>query len=138
MYDELVRLPPGNTRSPHSVRIDLADGSQQFTLTGVIVPHLPGPGPQWQQRTLRAMIPIPGLEDGQKLAATQWAPSVSLAAINADGAPGNPGWAIDGFDLVDPRQPADHLTLDVQTAVRDADCRLLRMTYQILVVGSIV
>lgn len=81
-------------------------------------------------------MPI-GRLDGRKFTASLWAPSVSLAAINSEGATTNQGWAIDGFEVVTPNAPNDHVTLDVHTAVRNANCLLLRMTYQITLVGSL-
>jgi hypothetical protein len=135
VYDEVVTLSANDIHSQHWVRTAIADGQQQILLTGVLAPHLKASGPEWHQRTLRAAIPIGGL-DGQNFVATQWAPSVSIAAVDAEAATSNAGWAIDGFALVTPNLPASQVVLDVQTAVRDSSCYLLRMTYQIVLVGN--
>lgn len=137
MYDDIVKLAPENIHTPHWLRTATADGLHQYVLTGVLAPHLPGIGNEWQQRTLRATIPLGGLAEGQRFTASQWAPAVAAAALNSDGETTRPGWAVDGFTLVDPNVPADRVVLDVRTAVRDANCKLLRMTYQITLVGTI-
>ena len=137
MYDEVIDLKASEILSQHWMRHATADGQMHYVLTGVLAPHLKATGADWQQRTLRASVPIQGLDSGKKFVASQWAPSISLAAIDADAATTNPGWAIDGFGLVSPNLPADHVVLDVQTAVRAASCVLLRMTYQIALVGTI-
>lgn len=135
MYEDVVKLPTGDIHTPHCVRIATADGQVQYTLTGVLAPHLSGIGNEWCQRTLRSTLPLDGL-DGAMFTARQWAPSVAVAAANTDGPATNAGWAVDGFGLVDPETPCDHVVLDVYTSVRDAACRLLRITYQITLVGT--
>jgi hypothetical protein len=130
MADDIVNLPANEIYTAHSVATPLPDGQTQLVLTGVIAPVLKGE-PDWMKRTLRAAIPL-----GRTFTATQWAPSVSLAAIDSDAATSNPGWAIDGFELVDAGAASDHVTLEVQTAVRDPSNFLLRMTYHITLVGS--
>lgn len=137
MSEEVVTVPASGIHAQHSVRTTTADGQTLYTLTGVLAPHLQGDSTEWHPRTLRASIPIGGLDSGQKFTASQWAPAVSVAAANADGAPANPGWAIDEFGLANPNVPNDHVTLEVKTAVRDASCLLLRVTYTITMVGSI-
>jgi hypothetical protein len=136
VYDEVVNLPAADIHSSHWVRTATADGQQQYLLTGVLAPHLKASGPDWHQRTLRATIDIGGLAAGQNFVASQWAPSVSLAAVDAEAATTNAGWAIDGFELVGPNLPANQVVLDVHTAVRDSSCYLLRLTYQIVLVGN--
>ena len=127
---DVVNLPADQIYTPHTVATTLPDGQTQLVLTGVIAPVLKGE-PEWKQRTLRAAIPL-----GRNFTATQWAPSVSLASIDSDAATSNPGWAIDGFGLVDAGNTSDHVTLEVQTAVRDPSNFLLRMTYNITLVGT--
>ena len=83
MYDEVVDLPASEIYSGHSIITQLADGQTQIVLSGIIAPVLKAAGPEWTKRTLRATIPIGSLTAGQTFAATQFAPSVSLASIDA-------------------------------------------------------
>lgn len=130
MADDVVNLPADQIYTPHIVATTLADGQTQLVLTGVLGPVLKGDA-EWTKRTVRAAIPL-----GRTLTVAQAAPSVSLASIDSDAPTSNPGWAIDGFGVVGVGAAAEHVTLEVQTAVRDPSNFLLRMTYSITVVGS--
>jgi hypothetical protein len=130
MADEVVNLPADQIYTSHIVATTLADGQTQLVLTGVLAPVLKGDA-DWKKRTLRAAIPL-----GRTFTVAQAAPSVSLASIDSDAPTSNAGWAIDGFTLGGAGTAADHVTLEVQTAVRDPSNFLLRMTYNITLVGS--
>lgn len=129
---DTVTLTADQIGSPHVLRTALADGQQLVVLSGVLVATLKGgDGVEWAKRTVRASLPL-----GVTFSAAQWAPSVSIAAADVDAAADNPGWAVDGFALVDPQTAGDQVTLEVQTAVRHPSSFLLRLTYQITLVGT--
>ena len=132
-----VKLAADQISSAHVVRTALGTDQHLVVLSGVLIPNVKGSGTAWQQVTLRAELPITGLPAGQRFTASQWAPSVSIAAADQDAATDIPGWAIDGFGLVGADQPSTAVTLEIQTAVRDSSCFLLRVAYQVTLVGTI-
>ncbi len=129
---DTVTLSADKIVSQHVVRTALADGQHLVVLTGVLITTCKGgDGLEWAQCTTTAAIPV-----GVTFTAAQWAPSVAIAAADVDAAADNPGWAVDGFELVDAGAASDHVTLAVHTAVRHPSSFLLRVSYSITLVGT--
>lgn len=97
-----------------------------------------GQGADWRRLTLKAAIDIPAIPDGKDFKALHWAPGVSLAAISNDGTAKNAGYAIDSYWLETPWQPGQQALPNIHAAVRDGDGWILRMTYEINLVGNYV
>lgn len=135
MYDEVIQVSADQVQQWGWVKTHLGDGQSQYLLTGVLIPTVKGGG-DWRKVTIRATIPLPDLGAGQTFTATQWAPTVSLAAVATEAGDSVSGWAVDGCSVVGANAPQTAVTLDVQAACRDVSSFLLRVTYSIVIVGS--
>lgn len=59
-----------------------------------------------------------------------------MSAIYNDNVANDAGWAIDAFRLVNLRTLLPHAILEVDTAVRDTDGYILRLGYNIAMLGT--
>ena len=115
-----------------------ADGTS-YTLTGVaLLRYLDDerPGSDWLRQSVDFDVFIPGFSEpdfGLKI--DQWALLVTLNSISNDHEAINAGWAVDDFEIVFPEVVRNWVTVRAHLAVRDIDGYILRLGYQIHLLG---
>lgn len=122
---------------------DLPNNQRAYTLTGVAVCTMQGGGGgRWKHERLYVIVPIPGLPGGQGLKLIHWAPFFTLNSISNDGVANDAGWAVDTWDWSLPpnkteNDPLTNVRYDVHCAVGDSDGFVLRVGYNIGLVGQL-
>ena len=140
----------GPLSSEHFSYFDLPDGSRSYTLTGVAGIDAQGGQPgegRWSRWNIYLAIDIPDLPKSppKKLQLIHWAPFFSLNSISNDGVATDAGWAVDdwtaeqGAGHLDPiTDPLSQVGYLVKVAVSDSDGFLLRIGYNISLLGRLV
>jgi len=125
--------------SEHWVHTQDPSGRELFILSGTCIlnPPLQGPqdGSRWHRGQGAFEIPLRGLPTGQGLVVEQWAPTVLLGSIQNEHTAVDAGWAVDDFDLLRSAEAVSAVEVVFDWAVGDTDGYLMRITYQVTVLG---
>jgi hypothetical protein len=134
---------PAQFVTPHYLVMPSTGGRTYVALTGIVLATLKGISEtQWRRETFRI---LPSLSDARQAAGfpgNYWFRAVhgtafaTLSAIYNDNVANDAGWAIDAFRLVNLRTLLPHAILEVDTAVRDTDGYILRLGYNIAMLGT--
>ena len=134
---------PAQFVTPHYLVMPSTGGRTCVALTGIVLATLKGISEtQWRRETFRI---LPSLSDARQAAGfpgNYWFRAVhgtafaTLSAIYNDNVANDAGWAIDAFRLVNLRTLLPHAILEVDTAVRDTDGCILRLGYNIAMLGT--
>jgi hypothetical protein len=130
---------PPQLTSQFFVHFNTAEGLTSYTLTGVVLLTFQGEatGTDFLRVPFPFTVPIPDLPDEMGLQLVHWAPFVTLNSISNDGTAVNAGWGVDDFTILDTDRIADDVHMMANIAVRDIDGYILRLGYQIHLLGSI-
>lgn len=118
-----------------------------YTLTGVALCTIQGGGgARWRHADLHILLQLPGLNEsppGNALLLRHWAPYFSLNSISNDHVANDAGWAVDSWDQYygpyeTDKNPTSVLQYMVHLAVGDSDGFILRVGYNVNVVGEVV
>jgi hypothetical protein len=134
---------PGLFVSPHFLVMPSTGGRTYVGLTGVVLVNLKGISEtQWRRETFRIIL---SLQDAAQAAgfprthwfrAVHWTAFATLSSIFNDNVANDAGWAIDAFRLVGASNLQGAAILDVDAAVRDTDGFILRIGYNITMLGT--
>jgi hypothetical protein len=139
---------PDKLDSQYWSYFDLPDGRRSYTLTGVAVctVHADADEGRFYRKDLYVIVDIPGLaasHAGSQFVPEHWAPFFCLNAISNDNAAINAAWAVDSWEVTQPggtsvEKPLRSVGYTVHLAVGDADGYILRVGYNISLVGRVV
>lgn len=124
----------------HFVHTVTGSGEHLWTLTGVALLVLEGdqPSHHWRRERIWFFAPIPSIPRDHWVVLSHWAPLVTLNAVNNDGAWNWGGWAVDRFYVSNAAQAMKQVEVETDVAVRDNDGRILRLGYNITILGRFV
>jgi hypothetical protein len=132
-------IAAGQLVSESYVYFTTAEGLLAYTLTGLVPITFKGTaGNDFLRDTLQFEVPIRQLPIGKGLQLVRWAPFVTLNSISNDGTAVNAGWAVDDFTIPFTEAPMTAVSVKCDLAVRDIDGYVLRVGYQIHLLGSLV
>jgi hypothetical protein len=112
-------------------------------LTGVVLATLRGTSEeQWRGETFRISVSLrnaavdAGFPSTHWFRAVHWTAFATLSSIFNDEEANDAGWAVNAFRLEDPPLLRGAAPLIVETAVRDTDGFILRLGYNIAMLGT--
>lgn len=123
--------------SKHWVLTPISKDLDQLILTGVIPISLKGKDQNWYRDTLQFYLALPLLED-KAFNIQHWAPFITINAIYNKDKSVNAGWAVDDFWGPGQSKNSRSISFFANIAIRDADGYLLRIGYNITLLGKVV
>jgi hypothetical protein len=120
------------------VMYDTPDGRRAYVLTGTLLMNFHAVDQDWTRGSILFSVDLPGLPPGMGLRLSHWAPLVTLAAITNDSTATNAAWTVDRFDLQAPFRARPKVNVTANLAVRDSDGFILRLSYCVHLLGTIV
>lgn len=125
-----------HNESEFFTRMTTGDGRVAYTLTGIVVGEPLQGEANWMRRQIFFTVQVPQLQRGHVLHLDYWAPFVTLSSISNDRTATNAGWAVDAFAISAPTSPVrDKIGVKCNIAVRDIDGFILRLAYNIHLIG---
>jgi hypothetical protein len=129
--------------SVHQLVMPSTGGRTFVHLTGVVQATLRGTSQeQWREETFRIYVNLDkaahdaGFPSTHWFRAVHWTAFATLSSIFNDEEANNAGWAVNAFRLEDPTILRSAAVLIVDTAVRDTDGYILRLGYNITMLGT--
>jgi hypothetical protein len=129
--------------SPHFLVMPSTGGRTYVGLTGVVLVNLKGISEtRWRHESFRIIFRLwdvaqaAGFPWWYWFRAVHWTAFATLSSIFNDNVANDAGWAIDAFRLVDASNLQERAILEVDAAVRDTDGSILRIGYNITMLGT--
>lgn len=141
-----------NTRSRHWLRMPaphVGTDFELFTFTGVaLFNSLKGTGSSWIEGDANIIATYPQVIGADKAILTQnWTVDVGLASISNKNHAVNTGWSVNKYSLrrIDNKlgggkvaAAQGNLGIDTLVAMRDIDAKILRLSYNVTILGKVV
>jgi hypothetical protein len=123
----------------HHLRTTTGDGRVLYVLTGVaLIRDFHGTSDSaWVHGQLDFDVPIPDLPAGQGLRLAHWTTFAGLNAVANDGEGDDIAFAVDNFWLTETDRALRSARMHCGIAVRDVDGWLLRVGYNLNLLGTI-
>jgi hypothetical protein len=136
---------PEKVESKYYSWFELPNNRRAYTLAGVAVCTVKndrGEAGRFYRKQLYVILDIPDLGN-KRLKLDHWAPFFALNAISNDGPANNAAWAVDRWTVAQPggvpiNEPTQVVGYTVDLAVGDSDGYILRVGYNVNLLGEIV